>query len=256
MNNSKHEAKPKKSSNGQPKTPKSIDVDKVVKKINQRAIETVELGAMDIGELVLKEVFGGNLSDALSRNPNKDVSLQQVAQHPDLLVNRRTLGTWVRAANLRKVLIAKKVDCSNLRYSHFAALLRVTDENKCRELAERAHKSQWSARKTIAEIDGMKQKRMANGNGNGNKDTQETVDKSLELIRMVENPVNLAAKEAAEKFSTELKSLLQLKSSNRWDIVKVIESVLDKIKASSEFLNKWRHSLIANDLNDLNPEQA
>ena len=256
MKSKKHEAKPKKTSKGQTKAPGRIDVDKIVDKINQLAIETVEKGAMAIGELVLKEVFAGKLSEALSHNPNKDVSLQEICKHRELRVNRRTLGTWVRAADLKKVLIAQKVDCSNLGYSHYAALLRVSNAVKRRALAAQANKGKWSARKTIEAVEGMTQKRIANGNGNEKKDDHGNSEKSQELIRMVENPLDLAAKQAAQRLADEMKSLLQVESGSRWDILKAIDSVLDKIGKSTEFLNRVKHSLINNKLDDLNPEQV
>lgn len=260
MKSKKREAKPKKPSNGQAKAPGTTNVDKIVRKINEIAIDTVERGAMEIGETVLNDMYEGSLSEALSHNPNKGVTLQEVCEHPNLIVkvNRRTLGTWVKAAHLKKVLDAgkkaDKVDCSKLRYSHYAALLKVTNDDKRRKLAKEAINGKWSARKLIDEIEGTKQKRVANGNGK--KDNQGNDGKSQELIRMVENPLDLAAKEAAEKFAASMKSLLQVESGNRWDILKVIDSVLDKIGKSTNFLNKLKHSLISNNLDDLNPEQV
>jgi len=256
MKTKSNAVKSKNFSNGQSKAPVPVNIDKIVVKINKIAVETVEKGAMEIGDLVLKEVFGGSLSAALSRNPNKDVSLQEICNHRELRVNRRTLGLWVRAANLRKALITDKVDCSNLRYSHFTVLLRVTNAQKRKEFAKEANQGKLSSRKTTELIEGMKQKRNANSNGNGKKDTHESEDRSRELIRMVENPFDLAAKEAAQRFSAELKSLLEVESGNRWDILKVIDSVLEKIGKSSEFLNRLKHSLISNNLDDLNPEQV
>lgn len=130
--------------------------DKIVGEINKLAIETVERGQMDIGDLVLKKVFQGSLDEAISRNPYKSESMKQIVDHASLRVDRRRLGEWVRAAFVRKELMAIDVDCSNLSYSHFAALLKVDDEKKRKKLAAEANKGQWSARTLIDKVDELK----------------------------------------------------------------------------------------------------
>ena len=109
-------------------------VDGIVREIKKLAIDTVERGQMDIGDLVLKKVFQGSLDKATSRNPDKSKSMLQIIADENLRVGRRRLGEWARAAFVRKELMAKKVDCSNLSYSHFAALLKVDDEKNRRSL--------------------------------------------------------------------------------------------------------------------------
>jgi len=74
------------------------DAKTVVRKINKLAIKTVEKGCMDIGDLVLTDVFQGSLGEACSKDPFKSNSLVMVCKEPDLIVNRRRLGEWVRAA--------------------------------------------------------------------------------------------------------------------------------------------------------------
>lgn len=132
------------------------EVKNLVSEINKLAIETVERGMLAIGLLVLEKVFQGILEAALSRNPYKSKTLQQVCAHADLRVDRRRLGEWVRAAALSKDLMAKGVDCSNLNYSHFAALLKVDDDKKRQKLAADANKGPWTARKLIEEVGKLK----------------------------------------------------------------------------------------------------
>ena len=154
---------------------------KVVRKINKLAMKTVEKGAMDIGELVLNEVFQGRLGEACSKDPFKSSSLQMVCKERDLMVNRRRLGEWVRAAALRKELIAKKVECFHLYYSHYAALLQVEDEKELVKLARTASKEQWSVRDLAKAIG--KKKSAAAQSGNSVELVQPDQLKAEQLIQ-------------------------------------------------------------------------
>jgi len=161
-------------------------VKKVVSDINKLARETVERGMLAIGLLVLEAVFQGILEAAFSRNPYKSKSLQLVCKETDLMVDRRRLGEWVRAAALSKELIAKKVDCSNLSYSHFAALLQVDDEKNRNKLAAKANKGQWSARKLAEEIGKMNPAKVSER-------------KSKDLLKILGNPVAFMKDEETKK---------------------------------------------------------
>jgi len=179
----------------EPLTP--MQIKKIVGKINKLARETVERGQMDIGVLVLDEIFQGSLDAAFSRDPFKSKPLQQVCADLELLVNRRRLGEWVRAAFLRKELIAKKVDCSNLSYSHFAALLQVDDVTKRNKLAAKANKGQWSARKLIDEVGKMKVPTVTEGKAQG--PDQSSAEQAVKLLEVLSNPQALMKDEETKK---------------------------------------------------------
>jgi hypothetical protein len=253
MTSKKNLTKPSKSSDRDSTDLTSTNLDNLIGKINEVAIKTVERGAMEIGKEVLDGIYEGSLSEALSHSPNKGVTLQDICEHPNLLltINRRTLGTWVKAAHLKKVLIDYKIDCSKLRYSHFAALLRVTKEDKLVQIAKSAIDGNWSARKIIDEIEGLKRTRIPKNGGRGNRISEESDDKNV-VIRMVENPLTLVEEEAAQRISAEVKSILQEKSANRWDILRAIDDALEKMGRSTKFLRKLQSSLIPkNDMSDL-----
>jgi hypothetical protein len=172
-------------------------VEAVVDKINQKAIATVERGALDIGEILLEDVFQGSLDKATFRNPFKNVLMMLVCAHKGLEVNRRRLGEWVRAAALRKELIAKGVDCSNLSYSHFAALLLLDDDNKRRELAATANTEQWKARKLIAKVDKLKAPAVTKGKTQ--KSGQSSDEQANKLLEVIGNPLALMQDEETKK---------------------------------------------------------
>jgi hypothetical protein len=169
-------------------------IEAVVNKINHTAIATVERGALEIGDIVLEDVFQGSLDEATSRNPLKDVSMILVCAHKGLMVNRRRLGEWVRAAGLRKELIAKDVDCSNLSYSHFAALLQVDDEEKRKNLAETANNEEWAARKLIDEVGGTKVAKKK-----AQKPGQSSEEQAIKLLEVLSNPQALMKDEETKR---------------------------------------------------------
>lgn len=221
-----------------------VDARAVVMEINRLVIKTIERGVMEIGEYVLDAVFKGSMDDALSRNPYKHQSLQEICDNPNLLVDRRRLGTWVRAAHLRKVLKANQVPCSSLSYSHFAALLRVTDEKKRQELAKQANTKHWSARKLIDEIGGDKQGKVANG-------------KAKELMKKVEHPLELLDDAETLRFLDSPEELAQqLESTDRLQIAKIIDKVVAKLSTSTDHLKRAKKNIVTIELGDALPEEA
>ena len=140
----------------------ATDVKAVVRQINEIAIETVEKGVMEIGEFVLREVFHDKLEDVLSHSPYKSASLTQISADPELMVDRRRLGTYVKAAALKQELQAKDVDCSNLKFSQLAALLKMSDVEKRLELATEANRDGLSARAILDIIEATKKRKLTN----------------------------------------------------------------------------------------------
>jgi len=205
----------------------SPQVKKIVGEINKLARETVERGQMDIGDLVLKKVFQGSLGAAYSRDPYKSKSLQQVCADGDLMVNRRRLGEWVRAAALRKELMAKKVDCLNLSYSHFAALLQVDDEKKRNKLAATANKEQWSARKLIGEVDKTKVPTVTEGKAGG--PGQSSDDKAEKLLQVLVNPLALMEDKEAQQL---LANPQDMRDKVTYAVQMQIAGQIDKLIAS------------------------
>ena len=196
-------------------------VKKVVSDINKLARETVERGMLAIGLLVLEVVFQGILGAAFSRNPYKSKTLQQVCNDAGLRVDRRRLGEWVRAAALSKELIAKKVDCSNLSYSHFAALLQVDDEKNRDKLAAKANKGQWSARKLAEEIGKTNPAKVSEG-------------KSKDLIKLLGNPEALMKDKEAQKILENPQDLEKLPFDIRLHIAKRAD---EQVKCVIGFIN-------------------
>jgi len=221
----------------------SVDIKAVVREINKRA-GRIEKASMEIGEYVLKEVFQGSLDEALSRNPYKSRSLRQIADDPELIISRRRLATSVRAAAFRRDLKSHQVDCSSLTYSHWAALLKETDDKKRRDLAAEANRERWTVRQITDRINATKQEMDSGG-------------KTKELLRKMERPLDLLKDQDALGLLSDPKKLEgQLKSADRLQMAKVIDDIVEKLMRSSEILKKARKSITQIELGEVYPEQA
>lgn len=217
------------------KTLTPAQVNKIVGEINKLAIETVERGMLAIGDLVLKKVFQGSLDEATSRNPYKSKSMLQIIAHANLRVDRRRLGEWVRAADLRKELIAKKVDCSNLSYSHFAALLKVDDVKKRNKLAAKANKGQWSGRKLAEEIGKINPAKVSEG-------------KSKDLIKILGNPEALMKDKDAQRILENPQDLEKLPFDMRLHIARRADELVKLMVDSTNLLNLAKRNIAQIDL--------
>lgn len=210
----------------------------VVQEINRLAIKTIEQGAMEIGEYVLDAVFDGNLDAVHSRNPYKSQSLQQVCEDPELLIDRRRLGMWVKAAAFKRDLQAKGVECSNLSYSRLAALLRVNDEKKRRELAAEANRNGWSVRQINSRIEKMQPQKGANG-------------RAKELLNKMKDPLGLLEDEATRQLLDSPEELEQeLKSKDRIEMVQLIDDTVAKMVNSTDLLQRTKKTLVRIELGD------
>jgi hypothetical protein len=220
-----------------------VDIKSVVRGINKRAVR-IEEASMEIGDYVLEEVFQGSLDEALSRNPYKSRSLRQVADDPELIVDRRRLATSVRAAAFRRDLRGNQVECSSLTYSQWAALLKETDDKKRRDLAAEANRERWTVRQITERI-------------NATKQGQDSAGKTKDLLRKMEQPLALLKDQDALGLLSDPKKLEeQLKSADRLQMARVIDEVVEKLTQSSEILRKARKSIARIELGVVQPEQG
>ncbi len=221
-----------------------MDPRAVVAEINRLAIKTLERGVMEIGEYVLDAIFKGSLDEALSRNPYKHQTLQEVCDNPNLLIDRRRLGTRVRAAHLRRVLTADQVPSSTLTYSHFAALLRVTDEDRRRELAREANEKHWSVRNLNDKVDEGKPGSVSNG-------------KARELMRAVGHPLALLEDSEMLGLLEDREALeQQLRSADRLRVAQIIDDAVAKMSTSTDLLKRARKNIAIIELGDVQPDLA
>lgn len=224
-----------------------IDVNKIVGGINALAIKTVELGGMEIGEYVLDELFQGNLSEAFSKNPYKSTSLKDVCKNPDLMVNPKTLGGWIKAADLRRTLTAQDVDCSKLTLSHYGELLRVEDQVKRNDFAKQASEVPWSVRTLKQKVD---KTHTAGATVEGHAERT-----AKEFIKFLENPLVYSEDNASRKDLMDPNLLTEkLESGHRIKMVKVIDKSIAKIMRDLSFLKTTKTHLVRIELGEPEPE--
>lgn len=222
---------------------RTIDVGAIVQGINERAVK-IDDATMEIGEYVLEEMFQGSLNAALSRNPYKSRSLRQVADSPDLIIDRKRLSTSVRAAAFRRDLLGNQVDCSCLTYSHWAALLKETDDEKRRDLAVEAIEQGWSVRQINERINTTKQE-------------QDSGVKAKELMRKMERPLDLLKDQEAVKFLDDPEKLEgQLRSADRLLIAVTIDDIVKKMASTSQILQRARRNITRIELGSVQPDNA
>jgi hypothetical protein len=206
----------------------------VVREINRIALETVERGKLAIGEYVFQAIFEGDIAEALSKNPYKSKSLKRICDDPELLVDRRMLGTWVRAAAFKADLESNLVECSKLTVSQLLAIMKLSgDKNKenRKALAENANQEGLSVRDIQAEVSKFKK--------NGKSDPAKV------LLRKIQDPLNLLEdKEITALFGDEERLQTELEPDTRNDLIKAIGVMAKKLNASQSFLNSTKVKLM------------
>jgi len=104
-------------------------VEQAVRFINEKANETLYVGAIEIGAYVLKHFYGDDAELASSRNPKKPISYQKLCSRPDLLVKPEGLGVMVRVAAQEKFFADHKLKVDSLTYSHKAELVKLDNDS-------------------------------------------------------------------------------------------------------------------------------
>lgn len=128
-----------------------IPLEDHVKAINEIALQHVFEGFIKIGNYVLQHFFSNKIEDALSRNPKKMVSFNNLAEHPDLKIDKRRLSEMVRiAAQETKLPSSEK-----LKYSHKLQLLRLpySKKDKMVTFAKDVIKHDWTVKELRKNID-------------------------------------------------------------------------------------------------------
>jgi hypothetical protein len=127
-------------------------IDETVNMINSLYRKNVDNGKIEIGEYLLDEVFKGNAEEAMSTNPQKHKTFAKIAEREDLLVEAKTLGSWVRAAAVMRNLKEQGINLPNLTTYHYVELATVRDDKARSALAKRAELQKFSVKALREEI--------------------------------------------------------------------------------------------------------
>jgi len=206
----------------------------IVHQINEMARQTVEEGQLKIGAFILQEIFNNDVDKVVEKNPNKDKSLRAICAHPDLLVDRRRLSTWVQAAALKKLLIEWRMDPTPFTLSHLTALLVVKKRKLRMDLAKQALKEGWSARELKERAEKMQTSRIARGNPMARR-----------FIKALGNPIKLINDEKTTGLFIDTEKLENdLDSGDRVDIIKAIDKTSKDMDKGKDILLGLKKSLL------------
>jgi hypothetical protein len=220
-------------------------VDSVVNEINRIAWDTVERGQLEIGEYVFQVAFKGEIKDVMSKNAYKTQTLKAISEHPRLMVDRRRIGSWVKAAAFKAELEGELVDCDKLTVGKLTALLTLGDKYKGqrKELAARANAEGLSVRDILDEVDRLK--------------GAKKEDKSKGLLKKIAAPLALLVDEKTKAdLSDKVYLEEKLQSGDRLDMVKAIDEITAKLDESSGFLRTVKKNLVRIELADHDLSEA
>jgi hypothetical protein len=112
-------------------------VDEAVCRIRKILVDTVQRGAVEIGEYVFERFFAGDPGIVRSKNPRKKASFRLLAARcgtPDLPISCTWLNSAVATAIMRRSLPHGSV-FARLPFSHQAVLLALREPAKIEEMA-------------------------------------------------------------------------------------------------------------------------
>ncbi len=112
-------------------------VDEAVCRIKKILVDTVQRGAVEIGEYVFERFFAGDPGFARSKNPRKKASFRLLAARcgtPDLPISCTWLNSAVATAIMRRSLPNESV-FARLPFSHQAVLLVLREPARIEEMA-------------------------------------------------------------------------------------------------------------------------
>ncbi len=171
-------------------------IDDTVEKINSMYRKNVDNGKIEIGEYLLDELFKGNIEQAMSTNPQKHKTFSKIISRTDLLVEPKTLGSWVRAAAAMKDLQKRGINLPSLTTYQYVELATVRDEKERTDLAKRAELKRWSVKALREEI------RKAKGREKSEVDKlKEDMEKGLRQY------TDLAVDKALKDFASDVDSV-------------------------------------------------
>jgi len=197
--------------------------DETVQLINS-AIQETEAAfyatGIRIGRWILEKYFNNDHALAASRNPRKQTSFQRLCERPDLKVDPTTLARMVRVAVQETYLTDNIANLENLGYTNRILLLRVDDEQKKLELAQRCVAESLSTR----QFDDLIDQELRTGAGEPQDEAPKNpvkfvaqMDKFLESSRkiaLIKDPAKLnklhaSTKEALKKEAEKLVAHMQ-----------------------------------------------
>jgi hypothetical protein len=208
-------------------------IDETVETINSMYRKNVDNGKIEIGTLLLDKVFKGNIEEAMSTNPQKHKTFSKIIVRTDLLVEPKTLGSWVRAAAAMKDLKKRGINLPSLTTYHYVELATVRGEKERTDLAKRAELEGWSVKTLREEI------RKAKGREKSEVENLKTdMDRSLRQFSDLELEQDLA------DFASDIESVKEAYPPEKaMKLLPDVKKCLANVRASEQLLKDFHGSL-------------
>jgi hypothetical protein len=218
-------------------------VEETVEKANQLYRKNVDNGRLEIGDLVLDAAFQGNMKNAGSHNPWKSATFKKIAENPKLEIDARTLGSWVRAAGLRRELRAKSLKFTHLSTYHYVELAAVKDEKKRVTLAKEAHAEKLTVKALREKIQALRQ-----------KSPSEAQKMRAELDKRIRYSLDFPEANGLKEFTADLDLVKeQYPEEKAYKKIKVVKRCLVNLRTHEDILTQFLSNLQAVVDEDMNP---
>ncbi len=208
-------------------------IEETVQKINSLYRKNVDNGKIDIGMYLLQEVFKGNIEEAMSTNPLKHKTFSKIIERTDLLVEPKTLGSWVRAAAVLKDLKDRGISLPNLTTYHYVELATVKGEKERIEFAKDAELNGWSVKGLREEI----------------RKTKSTDKSELDKVRegmekSLRQHTDLSVEDGVMDFASDIESVKEVYPPEKaMKLLPEVKKCLTNVRASEQLLKEFHGNL-------------
>lgn len=117
-------------------------VKEMVDVVKRLIVEFVGKGLEAIGSYLLTYVFDGNFKKALSKDPNKGTSLNDLARHKEMPLSRQRLGECIRSAGVGAELESLGHHLDRLTFYHKVEISRIKNPEARVQLALEGHEKE------------------------------------------------------------------------------------------------------------------
>ena len=208
-------------------------VDETVDKINSMYRKNVDNGKIEIGTYLLDKMFNGNAELAMSTNPQKHETFSKIIERTDLLVEPKTLGSWVRAAAAMRAFTNQGIKLPSLTTYHYVELAAVRDKKKRIEFAKQAEFEELT----------VKDLREAIRKGNGKTKTEAQKFKD-EMDKGVRQYAEISVEDKLNEFVCDAESVkIVYPPQKAMQILPEVKKCLSNVRAQQKLFEEFHGSL-------------
>jgi len=221
--------------NATPAEPKQKPtVSQMVAKVKLLLVTYVTLGLEAIGEYLLENVFDGNYKKALSKDPYKGTSLNDLVRHKEMPLSRQRIAECIRVAALTLELAALGLYLDFLTYFHKAEIARLRTQEARVELAKEVHEKALTVQEVRERV-----RKLTGKNISADKRMAHAVIKQLSVL------AHLTVDEETREFLLDKERLrAALSTGETAKMLDNSEKFRDALGDSAELLHHLEKSLV------------